>query len=89
MGLLTDREKVIKGLEHCTAMYGLYDCQPKDEEDCPYVDEPDCRFSIMHDALALLKEQEKEIKRLKLEWKIERLEVIRAYDDREAAKWDD
>lgn len=53
-----DREKIIKGLEHCTAMHGLYECQPKDGEDCPYVDESDCKFSIMQDVLTLLKEQE-------------------------------
>ena len=58
MGLSIDKEKVKKGLEHCTAMYGSYECQPKDGEDCPYVDEPNCKFTIMQDALTFMKEHE-------------------------------
>jgi len=56
-----DREKVIKGLEHCLSRYvdGLCD-------DCPYMGELDksymipmkCKEIIMRDALELLKEQE-------------------------------
>lgn len=54
-----DREKVIKGLRHCTAWDGLHECQPKFETDCPYEDEADCMLALMRDALfALLKEQE-------------------------------
>ena len=53
-----DREKVIKGLQHCTAWAGLHECQPKVGDDCPYVDEADCKLTIMRDALELLKEQE-------------------------------
>ena len=66
---MPDMEKVIKGLTHCTAWNGLHECQPKVGDDCPYVDESDCKLSIMYDALAALKEQEKEIKQLKLELK--------------------
>lgn len=55
---MTDKEKVIKGLTHCTAWAGLHECQPKVGDDCPYVDEPDCKLSIMYDALILLKKQE-------------------------------
>ena len=54
---MADREKVIKGLTHCTAWAGLHECQPKVGEDCPYVDEADCKLTIMRDALELLKEQ--------------------------------
>ena len=58
---MTDREKVIKALEHCLSRYvdGLCD-------DCPYMGKLDksymipmkCKEIIMRDALALLKEQE-------------------------------
>jgi len=57
---MPDREKVIKGIEHCLSRYidGLCD-------DCPYMGELDksymipmkCEEIIMRDALALLKEQ--------------------------------
>ena len=57
---MPDREKAIKGLEHCLSRYidGLCD-------DCPYMGELDksymipmkCKEIIMRDALALLKEQ--------------------------------
>ena len=66
---MSNREKVIKGLTHCTAWAGLHECQPKVGDDCPYVDESDCKLTIMEDALAVIKEQKKEIKRLKLELK--------------------
>lgn len=59
-----DREKIIKGITHCKAQYGCYNCQSIDGEDCPYVDEPDCRFSIMQDAFNLLKEQEPRVMKL-------------------------
>lgn len=55
---MADREKVIKGLTHCTAWSGLHECQPKVGDDCPYEDEADCQLSLMRDALALLKEYE-------------------------------
>lgn len=55
---MTDLEKVIKGLEHCTAWAGLHECQPKIGPDCPYEDDADCKLALMRDALALLKEQE-------------------------------
>lgn len=67
---MPDREKVLKGLEHCIARYidGLCD-------DCPYMGELDksymvpmkCKEIIMRDALELLKEQEVEHRRL-LSW---------------------
>lgn len=66
---MIDCDKVIKGLIHCTAWNGLHECQPKVGDDCPYEDEADCKLSIMYDALAVIKEQKKEIKRLKLELK--------------------
>ena len=56
---MIDREKVIKGLEHCTAWAGLHECQPKFGPDCPYEDDADCKLALMCDALALLKEQKK------------------------------
>ena len=57
---MPDREKVIKGLRHCTAWAGLHECQPKFGPDCPYEDEADCKLALMRDALlVLLKEQEK------------------------------
>lgn len=60
-----DKDKVIKGLTHCTAWNGLHECQPKVGDDCPYEDEADCKLSIMYDALAVLKEQESVIEALK------------------------
>ena len=66
---MTDKDKVIKGLIHCTAWAGLHECQPKVGDDCPYEDESDCKLTIMEDALAVIKEQKEEIKRLKLELK--------------------
>ena len=56
---MTDREKVIKGLERYTAWAGLHECQPKFGPDCPYDDDADCKLALMRDALALLKEQKK------------------------------
>ena len=55
---MPDREKVIKGLECCTMMTTLeypYRCK-----ECPYqINGNPCeRFTIMKDALELLKEQE-------------------------------
>lgn len=56
-----DREKVIKGLECCSK--GGIDCR---EGNCPYWNHDDCLQDIEKDALALLKEQETEIRQLKL-----------------------
>lgn len=55
---MSDKDRVIKGLTHCIAWNGLHECQPKVGDDCPYVDEADCKLSIMYDALVLLKDQE-------------------------------
>ena len=56
---MSDREKVIKGLNNCTAWNGLHQCQPKYYGyDCPYDDESDCKFKLMCDALELLKKQQ-------------------------------
>lgn len=55
---MTNREKVIKGLECCTARNG--NCKYKQEPICPYVEH--CRkkdyAALQRDALSLLKEQE-------------------------------
>ena len=52
---MTDREKVIKGLELCSREKGqTIGCLL----DCPYDDEEGCRRKVMRDALALLKVQE-------------------------------
>ena len=55
-----DKEKIIKGLEICTT-------RPCYCTDCPYKKEC-CLDSqdVMEDALSLLKEQEEEIRQLKL-----------------------
>lgn len=66
MGLLTDREKVIKGLQYCFAT--------KNCDGCPYeIERRKISFKtkenhcpILDDVLALLKEQEEEIRQLKL-----------------------
>lgn len=79
---MTDKDKVIKGLTHCTAWGGLHECQPKVGDDCPYEDEADCKLSIMYDALELLKEQKKEIKRLKLELKEREPRILDWYEIR-------
>ena len=63
---MTKREKIKKGLhQHCEG--SMFDrCG-----ECPYYemgDEPfHCRDAILMDAFALLKEQEKQIKRFELE----------------------
>ena len=60
---MTDREKVIKGLECCVKHDEDFKTSPCSSLDCPYLD--DCAFknyfvktSLMRDALELLKEQE-------------------------------
>ena len=67
---MADREKVIKGLECCT-MECTYD-HPFRCKGCPYSqDDAPCEaLPVKRDALALLKENEKEIKALRLlvEW---------------------
>ena len=55
-----DREKVIKGLEHCLSIYidGLCDgCPYFGELDQPYMIILQCKEILMRDAIALLKEQ--------------------------------
>ena len=47
---MTDREKVIKGLEQCSSGTCAVSC--------PYHNKPQCTRSILADALALLKEQD-------------------------------
>lgn len=48
---MTNREKVIKGLEHCLSGDGC--------KGCPYSkNESGCSFDSIRDAIALLKEQE-------------------------------
>lgn len=62
---MPDREKVIKGLELCEIGSGDR-CY---ETECPYYGQG-CTESLKNDILELLKEQEKEIKALRLliEW---------------------
>jgi len=56
---MPDREKVIKGLEVCVDRDpGKYTC-----DQCPYEnDGNDCEIHLTHDAIDLLKEQERIIK---------------------------
>ena len=70
VNLMADREKVIKGLEICSehgSWHGL-DCELNDAyKDCPYRGcETGCIVTIAKDAISLLKEQEKEIRQLRL-----------------------
>ena len=63
---MTDKEKVIKGLEICSehgSWHGL-DCEHNEAyKDCPYRGcETGCIVTIAKDAIALLKEQEEQIK---------------------------
>ena len=54
---MTDREKVIKGLECCNSLHN--DSIVKCATDCPYWEfDAKCRGFVMRDALALLKAQE-------------------------------
>ncbi len=53
---MTDREKVIKGLECC--MSGQPEGLGCDRVPCPYNDIEDCEGALHYDALALLKAQE-------------------------------
>lgn len=94
---MTDREKVLKGLEHCIARYidGLCD-------DCPYMGELDksymipmkCKEIIMRDALAMLKEQESIIEVLKsdlqetLDVVANRGNVVRCKDCKNRNSWE-
>lgn len=51
---MVDREKVIKGLEHCD--FGVSStCY---EKECPYYQSHNCADELKNDILALLKEQE-------------------------------
>ena len=60
---MADFKKVTKGLEQCL-ICGIaeYKC-----EQCTYLQETACITKIKRDALELLKEQQKEIERLKQE----------------------
>ena len=50
--MMTDKEKVIKGLEHCD--FGDFsNC-----DECPYYQSHDCADELKNDILGLLKEQE-------------------------------
>ena len=50
---MTDREKVIKGLEHCSSGEGCKGC-PYNKTESGHA----CLFDCVRDALALLREQE-------------------------------
>ena len=52
--IMIDRQKVIKGLEHCD-IGGSGPCY---ENDCPYYQSHDCTDELKNDILVLLKEQE-------------------------------
>lgn len=53
---MTEREKVIKGLECLAKQHGIVGvCEP---ENCPYGDLHTCANEIARDAIALLKAQE-------------------------------
>jgi len=62
---MTDREKVIKGLECCRDCFELDWDVTCATIDCPYKGERECLPKLCSDALALLKEQEAEIEHLK------------------------
>ncbi len=70
---MLDREKVIKGLEICTADIPIENGMHKDDmcQKCPYHNEKYAycfeKNKLMQDALALLKEQEERIKKFELE----------------------
>ena len=51
---MPDREKVIKGIEHCD-FGGSGTCY---EKECPYYQSHDCTDELKNDILILLKEQE-------------------------------
>lgn len=58
---MPDREKVIKGLEHCSK--GPIGCQTN----CPYQRDFGCRAQLTADVLAMLKEQKtKQVKQVEL-----------------------
>lgn len=67
MGLSIDKEKVVNGLECAIGIRGRKNC-----DDCPYDNDFNCIGCdiVIRDAIALLKEQDKEIKALRLlvEW---------------------
>lgn len=55
--IMLNREKVIKGLEHCD--FGVSDtCY---EKECPYYQSHDCTDELKNDILVLLKEQEPQL----------------------------
>lgn len=55
---MTEREKVIKGIECMTNEDPYMSTIVCAEEKCPYAGIPDCSLAIWHDALELLKGQE-------------------------------
>ena len=70
---MPDREKVIRGFEACQVEEDGYTTLCK-ANGCPYnVSSTHCMTNLHKDALALLKEQEKEIKALRklLDWAME------------------
>ena len=68
---MSDRKKVIKGLECCFNPHSDNSCFCKCTE-CPYDTDchewsVECQIQLNRDALALLKEQQKRIEQLELE----------------------
>ena len=55
---MADREKIIKGLEHCSSSLGCYEC-PYSEIDQRTIE---CQLELDRDALALLEEQSEKTK---------------------------
>ena len=85
-----DREKVIKGLEHC--FHGQECCG---DTECPYFIEhlsdgcclEDCQENLKTDAIALLKEQDDKIRQLRLALQIMNGNGIRV-DTEVSVKWE-
>lgn len=79
-----DREKVIKGLEHCSSSLGCYEC-PYSEIDQRTIE---CQLELDRDALALLKEQEAWINEIAEYQQSISGSGMHELDDYEKGKWD-
>lgn len=74
---MSDREKVLQGLEYCRSLNPPDGC-PKE---CPYSVESNqyrcCLFDpLLNDAIAVLKEQEALVTRLRRSWKMIKFSVM-------------
>lgn len=60
---MVDKEKVFRGLKHCTTCLGCFECPYSVADKCTV----ECKLFVDRDALELIKMQERQIKKLQKE----------------------